>query len=126
MSTNYYYHTNICEHCQRSDRRHVGKKSAGWSFHFQGYRHSTGADQDIVSLADWARVFKTTAGILVDEYERVIEDPLKFLAELERPTKEQQELEDSPVRRGDWSPKLDPKSEWRDEEGFAFYNGDFS
>lgn len=123
MGMNYYYHTNICQHCQRSDRQHVGKKSHGWTFHFQGYRFSTGANQDIVSLADWARVFKTTAGVLVDEEERVIEDPLKFLAELERPTAEQQAWEDDPKNLGG---HIRDDREWRDDEGFAFYDGYFS
>lgn len=127
MGINYYYHTNICEHCQRSNALHVGKKSGGWTFRFQGYNSSQrDGVPDIHSLADWARLFKTTTGILVDEEERVISDPLQFLAELERPTKEQQEKEDSPEWRGLASPHPDPEHEWRDPEGFAFYDGDFS
>lgn len=123
---NYYYHTNVCEHCQRSDRLHVGKSNPHRTFHFQGYRIKTGADQDIVSLADWTRLFKTTPGILVDELDRVIEDPLKFLAKLDRPTSEQQKYEDSPAWRGSATPQPDPATEWRDAEGFAFYDGYFS
>jgi hypothetical protein len=67
-------------------------------------------------------LFKTTKGVLMDEYDRVIEDPLKFLTELERPTKAQQNSEDSAERRR-WSP--DPLTEWRDSKGFAFYDGEF-
>lgn len=126
MGTNYYYHRNICEHCHRSDVLHVGKKSGGWTFHFHGYRGQADGSLDIISVADWARVFKTTAGILVDEGERVVVDPLQFLAELERPSKEQQEKEDSPEWRGSWSPHPEPDREWRDPEGFAFYDGEFS
>lgn len=126
ISTNYYYRTNVCDHCQRADVLHVGKKSSGWTFHFRGYRVSTGADQDIISVADWARLFKTTPGVLVDECDREIESPLQFLAELEHPTLAQQHSEDSPERRGRWSPRPDPDTEWRDEEGFAFYDGVFS
>lgn len=126
MGTNYYWLTNICAHCQRSTMLHVGKQSMGWGFQFRGYRRDTGSDQDIVSLADWSRIFKTHTGVLVDEEERPVADPLKFLADLRRPTKEQQELEDSPERRGQTSPHPDPKFEWRDSEGFAFYDGEFS
>lgn len=126
MGVNYYYHTNICHECTRSDVLHVGKKSMGWTFHFHGYRTEFGADQNIVSISDWEKLFKTVPGVLVDEEERVVENPLEFLHELERPTKEQQEDEDSPDRRGAWSPRPDPLTEWRDSEGFAFYDGEFS
>lgn len=126
MGTNYYYHANVCQHCARSDRLHVGKKSMGWTFHFRGYRDRPDG-LDLISLTDWERLFKTTtAGILVDEYERVIENPLEWLAGLERPTLGQQKLEDSPERRGSYAPIPDPKTEWRDSEGFAFYDGEFS
>ena len=126
MGTNYYYRTNFCSTCLRSTMLHVGKQSKGWTFHFRGYRFKTGADQNIVSVADWARVFKTVPGVLVDEEGRVIENPLQFLAELEHPSEAQQRSEDSPERRGRWSPRPDPNTEWRDEEGFAFYDGEFS
>lgn len=123
MGTNYYYHTDICEHCKRSNKIHVGKKSFGWAFHFRAHRVAD--DVSIISVSDWERFFKTTPGILADEYDRVVEDPLKWLAELDRPTKQQQEDEDSPTRRGSWSPHPDPRTEWRDSEGFAFYDGEF-
>ncbi len=32
MSTNYYAELNFCEHCERFDRIHIGKVSAGWKF----------------------------------------------------------------------------------------------
>lgn len=124
MGTNYYYHINPCQHCNRSDVLHVGKKSMGWTFGFRAYRGLEG-HQDIVSLADWARVFKTVPGILVDENEVVVDDPMRFLTELERPSVGQQELEDSPQRRGPASPHPVAEHEWRDAEGFRFYDGEF-
>lgn len=126
MGTNYYWHTNICEHCKRTDVLHVGKKSRGWTFHFRGYRIEFGADQEITSVEDWAKVFKVTQGKLINEHDQIIENPLQFLADLERPTLSQQEDEDSPDRRGAWAPRPDPRYEWRDAEGFAFYDGEFS
>ncbi len=123
MGTNYYYRTNFCSSCLRSSQIHVGKKNSGWTFHFHGYRSKTGASQNIVCVADWIRMFSATPGVLVDEYDRVIPDPLQFLAELERPSKAQQRSEDSPERR---SSRPDQATEWRDEEGFTFYDGEFS
>lgn len=35
MGTNYYLIYNKCECCNRSDRIHLGKSSAGWKFTFQ-------------------------------------------------------------------------------------------
>ena len=124
MGTNYYYHINICQHCNRSDVFHVGKKSMGWSFHFRAHRDNIDGIPKILTSADWSRMFKTTAGILVDESEAVIDNPLEFLAKLDRPTPEQQAWEDSPDQRGGYS--LDPNREWRDIDGFYFYDGEFS
>jgi len=123
---NYYYHTDLCDSCKRSNELHVGKLSKDWTFHFRAYRDQVDGSPDIVSLADWERFFKTTPGTLTDESGRVIEDPLKFLANLERPTPAQQQDEDSSERRGSWAPAPDPKTEWRDPDGFAFCDGEFS
>lgn len=105
---------------------HVGKSSAGWSFSFRGHRHQIDGSPDIVSAADWARVFKTVPGVLKDEYDRVVDNPLMFLENLDRPSLEKQEIEDSPERRGKASPYPDPMTEWHDIEGFRFYDGEFS
>jgi hypothetical protein len=41
MGTNYYVSTpsctNACEHCDQSQRVHLGKSSGGWRFHFRAY-----------------------------------------------------------------------------------------
>lgn len=121
---NYYYHTQICEHCQRSNVLHVGKISMGWTFGFRAHRGQPDGSPDIVSLADWERVFKTIPGVLVDEEEVVIENPLLFLSQLVRPSAGQQEVEDSPERLG--GHRRDPAHEWRDAEGFRFCDQEFS
>ncbi len=123
MGTNYFYRTNICNHCERADVLHVGLSSSGWTFHFRAYRTLTGADQDIVSVADWARLFKTVPGVLVDENDNVIDHPLEFLAGLEHPTEYQKKFEDDRLSR---YLKIYPDREWRDPEGFLFYDGEFS
>lgn len=77
MGTNYYYHTNICEHCHRSDGALVGEMDADGIFHF----FPTGAG----TVGEWARIFKTTTGTLVDQNEVVVSDPLQFLTTLKLP-----------------------------------------
>jgi hypothetical protein len=126
MGTNFYYHTNECGHCKRSDVLHVSKRSGGWSFSFRGYRDQEDGSPDIVSRADWIKLFASKPGSLINEYGDVIEDPVVFLEGLVKPTKEQQEKEDSPEWRGHWSPWPDPDTEWHDSEGFRFYDGEFS
>jgi len=32
MGTNYYIHANFCDKCERYDKIHLGKSSAGWRF----------------------------------------------------------------------------------------------
>ena len=34
MGTNYYVKEKLCEHCNRYEEVHIGKKSYGWSFCF--------------------------------------------------------------------------------------------
>ena len=38
MGTNYYMRYNVCGCCDRYDEMHIGKKSYGWQFSFQGYK----------------------------------------------------------------------------------------
>lgn len=60
MSTNYYLRTNICPCCNRFDQVHLGKKSGGWSFSFNGVPFK--------SLFDvWGAIIAPQAQI-IDEY----------------------------------------------------------
>lgn len=106
MGTNFFWRTPACDHCGRSDGDlHVGKRSGGWSFLFRGYRHD--ADDEVRSPAgfavesrvDWRRVFATVSGVLVDEYDDAIPDPLAWLDALQPPDPAQVAWEDGEYTR---------------------------
>jgi len=66
MSTNYYFHRDVCPHCERADKiHHIGKSSVGWCF-------SLHMDQDleVTSLEDWKRVFAEPNSLIISEYGR--------------------------------------------------------
>lgn len=60
MGTNFYAHTNVCTCCNRSDIVHLGKRSAGWTFSFQG-------SETIRNFDDWCRLVRSASRI-EDEY----------------------------------------------------------
>lgn len=130
MGTNYYWRHDACTHCHRHEQTHVGKSSHGWSFGFHGFRNSDTDWQPevfgrpVVSRADWARVFKDFPGVLVNEYDEQIPDPVAWITALEPPTDSQiaREYDRSRPR---W-PEVNDAREWRDTEGFRFYAGEFS
>lgn len=72
MGTNYYWNRNCCEACGRLDRVHIGKSSAGWEFHFRGYKKSDLSNPDdpkalvVESFADWRRLLQGQK--IKDEY----------------------------------------------------------
>ncbi len=63
MGTNYYYQTEICPHCKRSEELHIGKSSAGWVFLFQAHE-----DPEIKSFQDYLNYFEKTPGKIMSEY----------------------------------------------------------
>ena len=141
MGTNYYWHDQPCGSCSRFEVIHVGKSSAGWSFGFRGYRHELtdpdhpdwGYDHEspfgvpVLSRADWCRVLAGRPGRMVNEYGDEVADPIVWMQGLVAPSAEQQRKEDSPEWQGPFGRPLgsDPR-EWRDGEGFRFYDGEFS
>ena len=70
MSTNYYVHVDTCSKCNRYDKFHIGKSSAGWSFSFHGEREEetgrTPMGKAIVSFEDWKPFLKH--GKIFNEY----------------------------------------------------------
>lgn len=68
MGTNYYLQSKPCPTCGHSEtKKHIGKSSAGWSFHFRGYR-----DEGIVSCDDWDAYLRGNNKIIVNEYEEEV------------------------------------------------------
>lgn len=63
MGTNYYFHTEICDHCQRSERQHIGKSSGGWCFTLHIY-----PEDGILDLPDWQKRWEEGKGEIRDEY----------------------------------------------------------
>lgn len=131
MGTNYYWRYAQCAACDRYDQVHIGKSSWGWSFGFHGFRNS---DRDwqpepfgcpVVSRADWIDVLKEHPGVLVNEYDEVIPDPLTWITALEPPTVDKIAWEDAQRHRPSWADPADDR-DWRDAEGFRFYAGEFS
>jgi hypothetical protein len=118
MGTNYYHERELCDKCHNSEREHIGKSSAGWTFTF----HAT---ETIRSFADWkARL--SEGGRIVDEYGDEISLP-DFVQMVEN-------------KRKPWGPKQVPplnhtiegrKHQWGDRnfldpEGHSFSEGEFS
>jgi|SRR5882672_1136446 len=64
MGTNYYHRV------EGKEDRHIGKQSAGWAFHFRGYRKENEPDGfEIRSWEDWKNAI-LKEGSVYDEYER--------------------------------------------------------
>lgn len=79
MGTNYYIVENECKCCDRKDLVHIGKKSWGWAFCFQGYRNTYETietdegkviaypyEVDLISWENYKQVLKNKK--IIDEY----------------------------------------------------------
>ena len=70
MGTNYYWHeTARCPHCGQatSEKKHIGKSSAGWCFSLRVY-----PDEGIHDLPDWEERFDVDGSYIQDEYHDII------------------------------------------------------
>jgi hypothetical protein len=124
MGTNFYLRQPECSGCGRYDEYHIGKRSAGWSFGFRGYRdveddHPLGV---VTSRAQWVQAVGRLGWTVFDEYRRQVPDPVAFLCDLEAPSLDQQQWERGHMGSYYWPTDRD----WRDPEGFRFYDGEFS
>jgi hypothetical protein len=135
MGTNYYHISKPCEKCGRHEKeKHIGKSSGGWQFHFRGYR-----DECIVSFKDWLEQLKDPNKEIIDEYGRKI--PLEdFLGTVT--SKKHENLNHYNVccnhpmneherkyladRPGIYPSDGIEKRTWKDDEGFAFTENEFS
>lgn len=124
MGTNYFLIHEKCDCCGRSERLHLGKDSAGWTFSFRGYRNE----------ADPVRI--TT----YEDFKAVVEEHL---------FRKEAHLEDEYGKRVAWAwllariaerrggtnhtdyclTKYGPHYDeciWKDEHGNSFREGEFS
>jgi hypothetical protein len=122
MGTNYYWHDRPCPHCDRYETIHVGKSMSIWRgyrtipLHPErpewGNRATSPFGEDVVSVADWRRIFIRRTGTLHDEYGEQILDPIAWIDKA-RPDR-------TPVF-------VEPAGgTWLDQEGHRFYGSDFS
>jgi len=78
MGTNYYLKTDVCDHCERSEKIHIGKSSFGWVFALHVI-----PEKNLNCLADWLTTIAEPGNLIEDEYGAQI--PLsKFLKIIER------------------------------------------
>ena len=75
MGTNYYLQKKINEAGRRHDI-HIGKTSAGWYPHLQGYRNSFSQTPVITSWFDWKTFLRAEVmrneGLIFNEYDELI------------------------------------------------------
>lgn len=153
MGTNYYavLEANKCECCDRSDKYkiHLGKKSCGWNFSFQGFKSGEFSHDwpnnfsraDLTSWKEWRQFLRmgimvlsdggvptTYSIIILDEYGEEIS-----LEELDRVVDSQRDglvhnTEILKDRRYSniWAEYSDPNKFWLDDEGFSFTTTEFS
>lgn len=71
MSTNYYLHTAVCEHCRRPETvLHIGKSSGGWAFALHVRQFD--CDEIPSSLSEWKALFVVPGNKIVNEYGKVV------------------------------------------------------
>lgn len=71
MGMNYYIVENHCSHCNRGDKRHVGKSSAGWCFSLHVY-----PDEGINTIEDWKAILRSAWRIEDEDGDEIEADVL--------------------------------------------------
>lgn len=131
MGTNYYVEFRPCEHCGlRKKSIHIGKSSAGWKFHFRGYRQLGGLDdvytnhpddKVILSWKGWQQYLSQleaeNESDIKDEYGEV-----KTLRELESFIEAKQASGDLD---GEWLRHMQKDYDWVDTDGYQFTDREF-
>ena len=124
MGTNYYVVENHCECCNRSDRTyHIGEKSYGWAFSFQGYKYD--------GLTTWQKWKEYLADKTIrDEYgDNFSFDEFVELVEIYgHPTYvlkcgRKNLVHNEEGRKEGW---FNPEHDWDDPEGYSFSSREFS
>jgi len=121
MGTNYYLkqtgRKRECTCCHRPFEKielHIGKRSAGWEFSFQGYK-------GIRSKKDWVERINTADAsyVIEDEYGRRFtpEEFLKLVEDTRYPGQHKQYV--AALKEGM------THDSWQDDEGWSFTSADF-
>jgi hypothetical protein len=131
---NYYLRPKPCDKCGHAEfKKHIGKSSSGWEFYFQGY-----PDESIVSYVDWIREFSSPEKEIINEIGQVIKfcdfNDMVCIRELDllnmfNVTKgvplTPKEKEYCASRHNQYGMSSDSRA-WKDDQGFAFTETDFS
>lgn len=135
MGTNYYLRSKPCEKCGTCQtEKHIGKSSVGWQFHFRGYK-----DSMIVSFKDWIQEFTDPNKEIYDEYGNKL-DIEKFINIVSVQKHEclnyynicfnhpmnEQERKYIKERMNFFPIDANERKIWKDNEGYAFSDSEFS
>lgn len=107
MGTNFYAHTNVCACCNRFDLVHLGKRSGGWTFSFQG-------SDTVRNFDDWCNLVRSADRI---------EDEYGYPLTADEMIKEAQTWQ---VGKGKRHADYYHDGNWTDQYGHSFSDGEFS
>lgn len=128
MGTNFYLHTKACECCGRYDTVHIGKRSMGWSFSWQGFRDEAWpgqyklADEPLSTAEQWTATLRTVGGRIEDEYgtEHAVDDFLTMVADVNE--RASHTVGDRDVSGPYWKPYDPDRVEQPDRSTVSFYD----
>lgn len=126
MGMNYYFHYNVCGHCGRSDKIHIGKSSYGWTFSFRGYKFHDKVP-DIKSYKDWLNFIEPNLKLSKDCQ---IENEEGEIVSLEYFKKmiidKSTESNNHTLNARQWHQEHASRDCWLDDEGHSFCRSEFS
>lgn len=130
MGCNYYLISDPCKECgKESFRKHIGKASIGWQFHFRAY-----PEEGIFTYKDWLIKINEPKFHIVDEYNRILRveefieivvnkkhgmSPWNIHSQIPMSDKEKLYLVGKQV-----NPRL--YTTWKDNDGYSFSDSEFS
>jgi hypothetical protein len=127
MGTNYYWRTEPCEHCGRSDEvLHICKSLNKFRGHFTWPDDGGDAEPWVVSWQDWKAELRGGAGRIFDEYgaEHDVEEFIRCVELV--PMESRRRQFDWMVENRGTAAEVAPGCDWLDADGFSFIGGEFS
>lgn len=134
MSTNYYWHTDPCGSCGRTDEPlHIYQTPSGFEGHFRWNPDTGEYDPWLVSWADWkAWLLAADGGRIIDEYgrEHTVAEFVEFIESVPMDRRRRQydyvTTRYRPGMLGSRGVGIGKGLDWLDPDGFTFYGGEFS
>ena len=120
MGTNYYYRWQTQQDPPQWEEIHVGKQSAGWSFHFRGHPADLAPGEPAIdSRTRWVRFMNMHPGALRNEYGTETPDPAIWVQALPAPTTHQRAKEADMIPGWVRMPDRDAEGFYVDYEEFC-------